>query len=447
MLGDVEFGKFSLALAVGIIIESILDPGFYQITVREIARKKDLAKQYLSNIIGYKILVSLIAILVLTVGLYFIHTPKTTAFAIIIMVSAGILKSVKNTYSSVFQAYEYFHLDAVIWTLERFILLLVGTIALFMGSGVIGFCLVFAILRLLDIAFVSFLVRVKICNLSIGFNRSFLKTLLKISLPVGIFIIVLNLYNYIDTIMISIIRGDAEVGWYNAAFKLYEGLAVFPMVICVVFRPRIAKLYHQNRAHFEKLFLIGIKYILIISLFLSVTGFLASKLAINILFGEQYDPSITALKILLIGIVFVFVLVYFQMMLIAMDRQKVVLFVGIAGLVVNIVLNLVLIPKFGFTGAASATVIGEFLVFSALLWYLYREELEIPFVKTFAKPVAMMVFPLIIVKVAPIFTNLFIELILINLFFLTSLWIFKMFDPQEFKFMTTTGNSSLTDDA
>jgi O-antigen/teichoic acid export membrane protein len=435
LLGDVDFGKFSLALAVAFIIEAILDPGFYQITVRDVAIENQLVVKYISNIFGFKIIVIPIIFLLLCLAFYFSSIPKKTELAILLMVFAAFLKSAKNTYSAGFQAFEYFHYDAIIWTLERLFLFLIGIVVLLQGGGVIGFCLVFVMIRLLDFIFVTALFRYKICKVSIKWDWKFLKDLLIMSIPVGLFICVLNLYTYIDTIMISIIRGDAEVGWYNAAFKLYEGLSIFPMVICVVFRPQIAKIFLGEKKDFENLFFRGVKYVLIIALSVSVTGFIISDLAIIKLFGIQYIHSIAALKILLFGLSFVFTLTYLQMMLISMKKQKTVLYISLIGLLVNVTLNLILIPKFGFLGAAASTVMGEFIVLLMIFVYLFKINIEIPIFQIFVKPILSMSLPVILWEISTLNINVYINILLINVLFIFFLWQFRAFRIDDLQFL------------
>ena len=442
-LGDEAFGKFSLALAVGFIFQAILDPGLYQITIREIAREKSAVTQYLSNIVTYKIIIAAVSFIFLSAALQIINIPKETAYAIVIILFAELLKSIKNAYSSAFHAFEYFKLDAIVWTIERISLLVIGTLVLMQGAGVVGFCLVFAAVRLLDLIIVLVISKINICKLNLRFQIPFLKKLLIESLPVGLFLIILNLYTYIDTIMISAIRGDAEVGWYNAAFKIYEGLAVFPMIICTVFRPRISRTYYLNKPYFEKLFPIGIKYVLVISLVVAVTGFLGSGIAIHTLFGEQYTHSIVALKILLCGITFVFILTYFQMMLISIHRQKQVLKVAVIGLTFNILFNLFLIPRYGFVGASIATVSSELLVLILLYLYLKTTEIQTQFYPTFVKPFISMVVPVVFLSIIPFEINLYLKITVINFLFIVLLFLSDVMNLKEFKFISMEENFSL----
>ena len=184
------------------------------------------------------------------------------------------------------------------------------------------------------------------------------------------------------------------------------------------------------------MFPLGIKYVLIISLGVAATGFLASDMAIKALFGEQYTHSIIALQILLCGITFVFALTYFQMMLIAIHQQKKVLKVAVVGLGFNVLLNLFLIPRYGYVGASLATIFCELLVFILLYLYLNTTEVKMPIHSTFGKPLFAMALPLAMLYAIPYELNLFLKIALINIFFIALLFTFKVMSLQDFKFIS-----------
>ncbi|GAH77596.1 unnamed protein product, partial [marine sediment metagenome] len=109
----------------------------------------------------------------------------------------------------------------------------------------------------------------------------------------------------------------------------------------------------------------------IISFPLLICGIILSSNIINTLFGKEFQNSIVALQILSLGIVFVFQIWLFHTILNSIDKQKLVMYIGLAGLVVNIILNSLLIPKYSFKGAAATTVLSESVVFTICYYYLY----------------------------------------------------------------------------
>ncbi len=234
--------------------------------------------------------------------------------------------------------------------------------------------------------------------------------------------------------MLSFIRTDAEVGWYNAAYKIYEGLTIFPFIICVVLYPRLSRLFVANKKTHSFLSVRAAKYMFIISFPLLICGVILSRNIVNILFGEQFQNSVVALQILFLGVVFVFQIRLFQIILNSIDRQKVVMYVGLMGLIINVFLNLLLIPKYGFEGAAFTTIISELIVFSIYYFYLSRSYFEISIWKLGLKPLlASLAVGVLVWK----FDTLPLILLLSGALglYLLLLFCFKVFDKEEWNFI------------
>jgi len=168
----------------------------------------------------------------------------------------------------------------------------------------------------------------------------------------------------------------------------------------------------------------------IISFPIIICGIMLSKNIINILFGEGFQNSVIALQILLGGIIFVFQIQLFQVILNSIDKQKVVMYVGLTGLVVNIFLNLLLIPKYGFKGAAATTIASESMVFSIYCFYLHRSYFKISIWKLSLKPFfASLLIGVLIWKFNTL--PLVLLLFLIPGLYLFLLFCFKVFDSEE----------------
>ena len=385
-LGDVNYGIFTFSLAFIFLIEIFADFGLSELSQRSIARDKDLAPKYLGNLLVWKLLVSVVVFIVLFLTINLLKSSPETRFTVYLLGFANILKSFKLTCRAFFRAFERFDLDCLTMYIERSALLAVGVVVLILGGGLISFALVFVVVRVFDLALTFGILNWKIAKIVPKFNLTFLKKLQIEALPFGVFFVIITLYSYVDTVMLSFIRTDAEVGWYNAAYKIYEGLTVFPFIICVVLYPRLSQLFVLNKKAHSLLSSRAAKYMFVISLPILICGILLSKDIINILFGEGFQNSVVALQILLVGVVFMFQIPLFQIILNSVNKQKVVMYVGLVGLIVNIFLNLLLIPKYGFKGAAATTVMSGLIVFIVYYFYLCRSYFKTSIWKLSLKP-------------------------------------------------------------
>ena len=258
-LGTEDFGKFTFAIAFVFLFDPLLDPGLYHFMIREIARNKDATSRFLSHALTWKLLITPLVFLIIFICVNIIHDSQKTLQAVYVLTIALFLKSYKDPFRTALLAHEYFGLETISLFIERFSILLFGSLALIMEQGLLTFCWAFVIVRLLDLIIIAVIVRYKICDITLGFDISFLKHIVITAVPIGALYITLNAYNYIDTVMLSVLKTDAEVGWYNASYKIYEGLLIFPVIIGTVLMPRLSQLYKSNKEAFNSLFLKGLK--------------------------------------------------------------------------------------------------------------------------------------------------------------------------------------------
>jgi O-antigen/teichoic acid export membrane protein len=430
-LGDEIYGKFSFALASVFFLDPILDPGLSQILLREIAKQKELAQKYLSNALGYLLRISFFCYICLAIIAMSIGRDDTSTYAILILAGAGILKSVKAYLCSALEAFEYFDLKALSCFLERALLLAIGALVLINGGKLIQLCLVFFFVRSVDLLILIILIERYISKVRIQFEFRFLKSLLVEALPVGLFAVVFIFYSYIDTVMISFIRGDIETGLYNAAFRIYEGLLIIPMAIGVALMPRLSHSFHNDRKYFFDILEKGLKYIVVISVSVLVSGFILSERLVVVLFGNDYVDASLALKVLLSGIIFVYTFSYMQLILITMNKQKIALYISLFGLGINILINFSIIPIYGYIGAGLATVSSEFVMFITLVVFMNMKNFRMPMLNLFIKPILAVAFPVMMINEYMPFLSVYFRVLLINVCFLILLCIFKVFSKDE----------------
>jgi len=429
-LGSVDYGIFTFALAFVFMFEIFTDFGLRGLSQRVVARDKRLSTKYFGNILVWKLVLSAIIFVILILSINVLKSSPKTRLAVYIIGFATILKSFKLTCQSFFRAFERFDLDALTMWIERLSLLIIGTIVLLGGGGLVYFASVFVIVRSFDLVITFAILNWKIVKVIPKFDIGFLKKVQVEALPFGLFSVIIILYSYADTVMLSFIRTDAEVGLYNAAYKIYEGLTVFPSIICAVLYPRLSQLSILNNKAHSVLSFRASKYMFIVSLPILVCGILLSKNIINTLFGEEFQQASFALQILLLGIIFVFQIWLLQTILNSIDKQKIVMYIGLTGLVINICLNLLLIPKYGFKGAAATTLLSEIVVFIIYYSYLYKSYHKFSLLKLSLKPLfASLIVGTLVWKfhAFPLIPLLFLVL---GLYFFL-LFCFKVFDSEE----------------
>lgn len=366
-LGEAVFGQFSFALALATVGESVMDWGLHQVAIRAVAREGTSASAVFRNSIALKFGPSVAMVIALTlVGAAIRSEPDVRAAVALLAVSAA-MRSYLLTVRGVLQGLEHFSWDAVIMALDRTFLLVASAAVLFSGGRLIALGWAFVAARTLALAIAFLIARRHVGSLRPMFDTAYWQDLGQQALPLGAFLIMLNLYSYVDTLMLSVMRTDAETGLYNAAYRIFEGVTYAAAVLSAVLTPRLSAEFVQQRARFVWLARLGLAVSGGIAAVLAIGTALLAAFGLRLLFGAPYVEATRALQILAIGLVVVFPVWILQAIAIATSSEAVLLRTTAIGIAVNVAANLVLIPSAGRQGAALATVLGETVSFVLLL--------------------------------------------------------------------------------
>jgi O-antigen/teichoic acid export membrane protein len=236
-------------------------------------------------------------------------------------------------------------------------------------------------------------------------------------------------------------KGDAVVGWYNAAYNLTLGLTPFPDLFMNALLPIMTICSLSNKNSLKKIYEKAFKYLFIIGLPLSVgIMFLADKL-ILFLYGEEFNNSIIALQILAWDILLLFLYRCIYYLLLSIDKQnKIMIISGISALI-NISLNLFLIPLFGYVGAGISTLITESILLSLFVYISSKNGYRIPIRKIVIKPI---IASILMGALIYIFRDInFILIIIISIFvYFVILYLTKAITKEDVKMFRSVFNRS-----
>lgn len=368
-LGAKGFGILSFALAFIAIFGVFTDIGLNQLMTREVARDKTLASKYLGNIINLKAILAVVTFGLIAVTINLLSYPEQTK--IVVYFIAGFL--VSNTFSvmyySIFQAYERMEFITLGRVVNAVLLLIGALLAVNQHLSVTAFALVYFLASAASL----------LCNIGISvwkfakpkveIDFSFWKETLKQAWPFGLAGVFSGIYFWIDSVMLSFMQGDEVVGWYNAAYRLVFVLTVIPGVYFTSAFPAMSNYYVTSKESLKLIYEKSIKYMIILAVPIALgTSLLADK-AIMLIFDPGYSNSIIALQILVWAVAFVFISSGFARLFESSNKQIIVTIVAGACALLNVVLNLILIPKYSYIGASIATVMTEFTALAILfLW-------------------------------------------------------------------------------
>jgi O-antigen/teichoic acid export membrane protein len=261
-------------------------------------------------------------------------------------------------------------------------------------------------------------------------DLDFWKPTIKEALPLSITSIFAIMVFKVDTVMLSIMSGAEAVGFYNAAYRLMEALIFFPAVYTTSIFPVFSSLYVSSKKPLKGAYVKSFKYLTILSLPMAVGITLLADQIILLIFKSAYIPSILTLQILIWVLPFSFINYMMGSLLTSMNKQMTLLKITIVSLVLNVGMNLVLIPMYSYLGAAFVTLVTDAFAV-ALSYYVVSKLLaRVNVLKVIFKPaIACLAMALFILLVQ---TNLFLEIAVSVIIYFVVLVVLKGFTPEDY---------------
>lgn len=209
-----------------------------------------------------------------------------------------------------------------------------------------------------------FYIKKKYCNFSFVLNSNLKKHIIPI-LTIFSISIAMNIYVSADTTILGILKSDYEVGIYSCSVKVYTIVKNIIASVLLVLIPRFSILFKDSEMKYEreKLFnnILNILSMLVIPA--SVGLLVLSKDIILLISGPNYLSAVPSLQILCIAVTFsLFAYLFTQCILLPVMQEKLIFISTTISAIINIVLNIILIPMFGVNAAAFTTAIAEFVM-------------------------------------------------------------------------------------
>ncbi|KKP69139.1 MAG: Membrane protein involved in the export of O-antigen and teichoic acid [Candidatus Moranbacteria bacterium GW2011_GWE1_35_17] len=373
-LGVGGFGDYATVLAFLSFFGAILDLGLYSIATREISRNNADEKKIMSNVFSLRLLSSLALFIIAPLLFIFLPYSEDIKKGILIIALSYTFSSSYMVFNGVFQ--KNLRMDKVTITELLGKIIQVFFIILAVKNNWGFTAIIFSVLwsSMLTFGIVVFLSR-KYIKFSLKFDFDYWKSFLKMSMPVGISALVTFLYFKMDTIMLSVLKGSEAVGIYNMAYKIIENITFFPGMIVGLILPLLSMYVFSDKVNFTKIINKTAKVFIIIIVPLIVgTLFLAEDI-INIIGGKEFLISANALRVLIVALAFIFFGNLFNSILLSANLQNKLMHVLSFCAVFNIGLNFALIPKYSYMGAATVSLMTEFLVV-ALTAYIVSKYVD-----------------------------------------------------------------------
>lgn len=206
------------------------------------------------------------------------------------------------------------------------------------------------------------------------------KPLLAFSIPLVGSTILVDLMNNIDTLLLGVLSVSADVGQYNVAFVLSQTTLLFFQTLGFMYVPEISELHANDKMEQAAMVYRAItKWVLFISIPFILTAVAFPEFVLTFIYSEDYAAATVPFLILIGGFITHILNGPNHSTLTAFGDTRQIFLFDTVTMVLNIILNLSLIPRFGIAGAAVATTMAYFIRNGAMTWYLNKSYQIHPF--------------------------------------------------------------------
>lgn len=360
-LGTEGYGIINYGLSFINIFTIVCKLGIDSIIVNELVKNPDQRDEILGTTLGLRLISSLCSLGLTAIFVAVLKPGQIVVMVITMIQSISLLLVAFDTVDFYFQSILKSKYTAIARSLSYPFVCAIRLVFIFFKADVTWFAWA-TVLDAAGIGVVLLYFYLKKEHGGFWFSWQQAKHLLKHSYPFIWANLLVTIYTQMDRIMVGSLVGDAETGIYSAAMTIANLWVFIPNALIDSSRPLIMGLKAEEQEgryqiRYRQLYA-GIIWISIVAgIFFTVLP----KLVIHIIYGEAYYGAIPVLMILIWSRLFSIIGVARNIWMICEDEAKFVKwFVGL-GALMNVVLNFLMIPRWGAMGAAIATLVTEFV--------------------------------------------------------------------------------------
>ena len=368
-LGVTGYGNYSFISAYVLFFGVIVDLGINTFLVREIAKYRKRTEELVANGIGIKLVLFLIAFLLSSIIISYLNYPSEVKISVYIATFTLLFSSTTSLLSTLFQADLEMLYPAFADLAGR---LLLGALILFISyqkGGLVSIILASLAANVFSFILLYLLSKRK-TSVSVKFDIEIWKEILEPAVLLGLSGIFSSVIIRMDTILLSLLKGNTEVGFYSVPSQLTDSTTLIPLAFMSSMFPLMSSYSKVSKDSLSKSFRLAVKYMLMLAIPMAFGITLLSDRIITAIYGAEFLPSSPALVIMIWCHILVFCVIVFDTLLVSIELQRKVFVATGVTAIFNVVANLLLIPQLGFIGAAIALLLSYLLATVLYLHYL-----------------------------------------------------------------------------
>lgn len=373
ILGAGEWGVFSYAINLVAMLTVFIDLGIGPILIREVSKTNDpiIRSKVLSTSLFIKLaLLSLGVLITLFIAPSFtkIEAAKTLLPIISLIL---IFDTLREFGFSLSRALEKMEWEAGLFALTNVAIVGFGFFFLYLSPTVTSFTYSYAAGTGIGMFATFFALRHHFKDIFYHFSKNYIKPIFVSALPFAISGVLGSLMINTDIFFIGFFRTAEELGFYSAAQRPIQLLYMLPALLATSIFPAFSRLAHTDKEKMRSIVERSVCITLLAALPIAVGGIIIAPQFMELLFGNEYLPGTSSFQVLLLSTIIVFPLsIVTSAIAVYEKKEKLLIYYVALGGILNVILDILFIPKIGIVGSAWATLISQSISGIYLWWRL-----------------------------------------------------------------------------
>lgn len=377
-LGQEGFGQYVTIIAFLQFFAILVDFGLQLSMVNLMSNPLHNPTQIFNNTLTLRIISAVGLFLFAPLVAMLFPYPAVIKQGIIILIINFVALAINQVLIGLFQRELKMDKLAIAEIIGKIILLIGVWLTVAKGWGLFGMLIAINISTLAQVG-IGFLYSLKLNRPTWAFDWQIWNLIISASWPIAISIAFNLIYFKADTIILSLIRTQTEVGIYGAPYRALEILTTFPYLFVGLLFPFISVAWaRQDFENYKFYFQRTFDALVIIALPLIAGTLPLAERIMVLIAGKDFSASAPILQILIFATAIIFVNVIFGYSIVILGKQKQLIWGYIATAAISLILYLIFIPKFSYFAAAYITILSELMIFTINVIVSIRTSKYIP---------------------------------------------------------------------
>jgi O-antigen/teichoic acid export membrane protein len=427
LLGPEGTGKWYFVVSLYGFFEIVSRYGLGTLLTRDVAEDKNRSSAYLTNVLAVRTflwaavmpILALVTLFYRNIGAIQINVLGYHLFgggtveiqsigvqevqAIALLAFAMLFANYADAFSSMFYAFEKMEYPAGLTNAVALLKVTFGALVLLLGWSFVGLALVSLVVNMLQVLWLWLLMRTTLFKPQWAWDGKLQRYMLRVSGPLMINHLLATIFWRIDIWILRPLAGAVSVGLYSVGLKYLDGLNIIPSMFTMALFPLMSRLARKEGDNLLRSYVLSLRMLLLVALPIAVAVTFLARPLVAIVGGQQYldvpgtmsafgrtweymGGADLAFRIIIWSIPIGFMNSVTQYVLIAVNQQHYLTRAFIFGVVVNVILNLMLIPRFGYVAAACTTILSEFTLLLPFYYAVRKHVGVVPWLSITVRP-------------------------------------------------------------